>query len=124
EALWNEVITLYDNESIPVLVSDVFIYTSSDPFASLTTTSAILSAFATHIDTLTYNGRLAHFMSTRGLGGGIAYIDVLCSFVNPCAVSTSLSTTILQFPTYSWNVEVVTHEMGHNMGSPHTHACA
>jgi hypothetical protein len=123
EALWNEVITLYDNESIPVMVSDIFVYTSSDPFAGLNSTSAVLNAFVSHIDTLNYNGRLAHFMSTRPLGGGIAYLDVLCSTTLQCAVSTSLTTTIVQFPTYSWNVEVCTHEMGHNMGSSHTHAC-
>ena len=123
-ALWNEVITLYGNEDIPVMVSDVLVYTSSDPFAGLNSTSAVLSAFVTHMNSITYNGRLAHFMSTRGLGGGIAYINVLCSTTNMCAVSASLSTTILPFPTYSWNVEVVTHEMGHNVGSPHTHACA
>ncbi|MGB4846544.1 MAG: GEVED domain-containing protein [Saprospiraceae bacterium] len=122
-ALWNEVKTLYANESIPVSVSDVFIYTSTDPFAGLNSTSAVLNAFVGHIDTLTYNGRLAHFLSTRGLGGGIAYIDVLCSNTLQCAVSTSLSTSIIPFPTYTWNVEVVTHEMGHNMGSNHTHAC-
>ncbi|MEO6131317.1 MAG: GEVED domain-containing protein [Saprospiraceae bacterium] len=122
-ALWNEVKTLYANESIPVSVSSVFIYTSTDPFAGLNSTSAVLNAFVAHIDTLTYNGRLAHFMSTRPLGGGIAYVDVICSTTLQCAVSTSLTTTIVPFPTYSWNVEVVTHEMGHNMGSNHTHAC-
>lgn len=123
-ALWHEVITLYGNESIPVIVSDIFVYTSTDPYASLATTSAILTAFTAHIDTLTYNGRLAHFLSTRALGGGIAWINVICSNSNQTAVSTSLSTTIVPVPTFSWNVECVTHEMGHNMGSPHTHACA
>lgn len=122
--LWNEVITLYDNEDIPVSVSDVLVYTSSDPYAALNSTSAVLYAFADHIDTITYNGRLAHLLSTRSLGGGIAYLDVLCSNSIPCAFSASLSTTIVPVPTYSWNVEVVTHEMGHNMGSQHTHACA
>ncbi|MFZ9661260.1 MAG: T9SS type A sorting domain-containing protein, partial [Chitinophagaceae bacterium] len=29
-----------------------------------------------------------------------------------------------QFPTYSWTVEVITHEMGHNLGSRHTHSCS
>lgn len=123
-ALWNEVITLYENESIPVAVSDVLVYTTTDPFAGLNTTSAVLNAFRAHIDTLTYDGRLAHLLSTRGLGGGIAYIDVLCSNSNQVAFSSSLSTNIVPFPTFSWSVECVTHEMGHNMGSPHTHACA
>ena len=27
-------------------------------------------------------------------------------------------------PTYSWNVEVITHELGHNFGSPHTQSCS
>lgn len=121
--LWNEVITLYENEDIPVAVSDVFVYTSSDPFAGLSSTSAVLSAFRAHIDTLTYNGRLAHLLSTRTLGGGIAYLDVLCSTTHQVAFSANLSTNIIPFPTYSWTVEVVTHEMGHNMGSSHTHAC-
>lgn len=123
-ALWNEVITLYENENIPVAVSDVLVYTTTDPFAGLNTTSAVLNAFRAHIDTLTYDGRLAHLLSTRGLGGGIAYIDVLCSNSNQVAFSSSLSTNIVPFPTFSWSVECVTHEMGHNMGSPHTHACA
>ena len=125
-ALWNEVITLYENESIPVAVSDILVYTSlaDDPFDQLNTTSAVLSAFQAHIAAITYNGRLAHLLSTRTLGGGIAYIDVLCSTLYQCAFSASLSTTIVPVPTYSWSVEVVTHEMGHNMGSPHTHACA
>lgn len=122
--LWNEVITLYENEDIPVAVSDVLVYTSSDPFAPLNSTSDVLYAFADHIDTLTYDGRLAHLLSTRTLGGGIAFLDVLCSNSNQVAFSASLSTNIIPFPTFSWTVEVVTHEMGHNMGSPHTHACA
>ncbi len=121
--LWNEVITLYENEDIPVAVSDVLIYTEPDPFVNLNSTSAVLNAFRAHIDTLDYNGRLAHFLSTRSLGGGIAYVNVLCSTSFQVAVSASLSTNIVPFPTYSWSVEVVTHEMGHNMGSSHTHKC-
>ncbi len=122
-SLFNEVITLYANESIPVSVSDILVYTSQDPYAGFTTTSQVLTAFTNHIDTLTYDGRLAHLLSTRTLGGGIAWLDVLCSTSNPCAFSASLSTTIVPVPTFSWNVEVVTHEIGHNIGSKHTHAC-
>jgi hypothetical protein len=121
--LWNEVITLYENEDIPVAVSDILVYTSTDPFAGYNSTSAMLDAFMAHINNITYDGRLAHLLSTRSLGGGIAYVDVLCSNTFQVAVSTSLSTNIVPLPTFSWSVECVTHEMGHNMGSPHTHAC-
>jgi hypothetical protein len=80
----------------------------------MTNTSSILNAFASHIAGLSYDGRLAHLLSTRSLGGGIAFVDVVCSTTNPCAFSSTLTTDILPFPTYSWNVEEVTHEMGHN----------
>ena len=121
--LFHEVITLYDNESIPVNLSDVLVYTTPDPYVGMTNTSSILNAFASHIAGLSYDGRLAHLLSTRSLGGGIAFVDVLCSTTNQCAFSSTLTTDILPFPTYSWNVEEVTHEMGHNLGSWHTHKC-
>jgi hypothetical protein len=38
-------------------------------------------------------------------------------------MSASLSTTVVNIPTYSWSVEVITHELGHNFGLPHTHSC-
>ena len=34
-----------------------------------------------------------------------------------------LDPTYANVPTYSWTVMVFTHEMGHLMGSRHTHAC-
>jgi len=68
-------------------------------------------------------------LSTRSLGGGIAWIDVLCSTYNasnhagPYAVAASLSNSVIKYPNYSWNLNVVAHETGHNFGSPHTHKC-
>ena len=122
-ALFNEVSTLYDNESISIGISEIFIWTTPDPYLSNSSTSAALSTFRSEIATNGYNGRLAHLLSTRGLGGGIAYVDVLCSSVSQCAVSASLSTNIVPFPTQTWNVTVVAHELGHNFGSRHTHRC-
>ena len=130
-ALVNETATIYANEQIEVSLSDVKVWTTPDPYASLNSTSAVLQRFG-ELTKNDYNGRLAHLISTRNLGGGIAWVDVLCSsyftfsgqHAGPYAVSASLGTSVTTFPTYSWNVEVFTHEMGHNMGSPHTQNCS
>jgi hypothetical protein len=36
---------------------------------------------------------------------------------------SELENTYNNVPIYSWTVEVITHETGHNFGSQHTHAC-
>jgi len=67
--------------------------------------------------------------STRSVGGGIAWLNVLCATNNggafgPYAVSGAMSSNVVPFPIFSWNVMVVAHELGHNVGSPHTHDCS
>ncbi|MBK9508902.1 MAG: hypothetical protein IPO04_05200 [Cytophagaceae bacterium] len=47
-----------------------------------------------------------------------------CSKNYAKGLSTSLSSTVNNIPTFSWNVEVMTHEIGHNFGLPHTHNCS
>ncbi|MDO8365643.1 MAG: zinc-dependent metalloprotease, partial [Saprospiraceae bacterium] len=68
-----------------------------------------------------YNGDLAHLVGIHNLGG-VAYLDVLCNGYYGVGYS-SIYSTYNNVPTYSWTVEVITHELGHNLGSPHTHAC-
>ena len=46
----------------------------------------------------------------------------MCSNNNVC-YSGLANNSVITVPTYSWNVMVITHEMGHLMGSNHTHAC-
>lgn len=130
-ALVNETATIYANEQIDISLSDVKVWTTPDPYANLNSTLSVLQKFG-QLTKNNYNGRLAHFISTRQLGGGVAWLDVLCSdyftfsgqHAGPYAVSASMGTSITTFPTYSWNVEVFAHEMGHNMGSPHTQNCS
>jgi len=56
-----------------------------------------------------------------GSNGGVAYVDQLCGNL-PFAYSDIVNSSQL-YPTYSWDVQVVSHEMGHNFGSAHTHDC-
>ena len=65
---------------------------------------------------------IAHFLSARHLGGGIAYVGVLCDGSYGYGYSANLSGDFqLNNPQPVWDLVVVTHEIGHNFNSPHTH---
>ncbi|MCR6722448.1 MAG: M12 family metallo-peptidase [Chitinophagaceae bacterium] len=122
---FNNVAQLYANEDILVQVSHIRVWTSTDPEASFTNTEPMLYSFRDRLVNTTYNGDYAHLLSTRNIGGGIAYI-----IPNPCgsprqfkSAVSGIQNTYQNLPTYSWTVEVVTHEMGHNLGSNHTQWC-
>ncbi len=119
--LFNQIATLYANENVGIVISQIYVWTSSDPYVGYNSTSAVLNAFRQTRGT-TFNGNLAHLLSTRNLGGGIAYVDVICVKQYAYGVS-AITSTYQNVPTYSWSVEVVTHELGHNLGSWHTHSC-
>ena len=121
-AFFNQVATLYANENVAIQISEMFVWTSPDPYASLTTSSNILNSFRTTRGS-NYNGNLAHFLTTRNLGGGVAYVNTLCNKAYGYGVSMVYG-TYNNAPAYSWTVEVVTHELGHNLGSPHTQSCS
>lgn len=121
-SIFNVKSTLYANDGIPLEVSEIKVWTVTDPHASLTTTSAVNNSFISNIGTA-YNGDFANFLTTRNLGGGIAQgFEGMCN--KALAHCTSqIYTTFSPFPTYSWTIMVITHEMGHLFGSRHTHAC-
>lgn len=120
-ALFNQISMLYTNEQITVQISQIKVWNTPDPYIPYTNTSSVLNAFRNTLGS-NFNGNLAHFLSTRNLGGGIAYVDVLCIKQYAFGVS-AITTTFQNVPTYSWSVEVVTHELGHNIGSWHTQSC-
>lgn len=123
-ALFNVVKVIYENDSVNTNISAIKVWNIADPYVSLTTTSAVLNAFANNM-TNGFPGDLSHFLSQRSLGGGIAYLNILCSGnYYKTAVSGNLSNSFGLFPTYSWSVMVISHEMGHNLGSPHTQSCS
>ena len=118
-AVWNMVATLYQNESVNTQVSQIFTWTTPDSYPTSGTSNA-LNAFRTARPN--YNGDLAHLIS-RGQpsGGGVAWVNALCSSYG--YAYSWINSSYAQIPTYSWTVNVLTHEMGHNLGSSHTHAC-
>ena len=105
------------------------IYTNSnDPWSSpdnggnsIDMLNEFVAAWQGNIPT---NATLGHMMSGAGLGGGVAYLDVLCNDSFNFGVSGNLAGAV-NFPVVqqpsNWDFIVVAHELGHNFASPHTH---
>jgi len=125
--LFNSVHTIYQNEFLPIQVSELGIYAFADPYRNVNDAIQILIDFGAN--TQTFNGNLAHLLSTRtGDFGGISWIRTLGSQFNTGDSSgpysfSNIDNNYLNFPVYSWTVTVVSHEMGHSFGSQHTHTC-
>ncbi|MEM9885431.1 MAG: M12 family metallo-peptidase [Bacteroidota bacterium] len=121
-AMFNVVALLYENENVITRLSKVRVWTSNDGYPTSSSTSA-LYAFRSRLGGQ-FDGDVAQLLSTvPNNNGGVAFVGVLCT--PSYAVSYSnIRNSFTQFPTYSWTVMVVTHELGHNLGSPHTHSCS
>ncbi len=117
--IFTELITLYGNENIPIQISEIQVWTTNDNYGTGVTA---LGNFASALNSSGFNGDIAHLLANdSGSNGGVAYVDQLCGS-NPYAYSDIVNSTN-PFPTYSWDVQVVAHEMGHNFGARHTHEC-
>ncbi len=68
---------------------------------------------------------LGHFISGRGLGGGVAWLPGICNSGFNYGLSANMN-GFFPYPTednnsQNWDIMVVSHEGGHNIGAPHTH---
>ncbi|MBC7910722.1 MAG: VCBS repeat-containing protein [Pyrinomonadaceae bacterium] len=117
--MFNQSATIFSNDGIPVSLSEILVWDVASPYTS-TTASGLLNQFkATRTN---FNGDLAHLVAKRSGLGGVAWRDVMCYRSYSYAFS-SIYPSYSNVPTYSWTVDVFTHETGHNIASPHTHAC-
>ncbi len=120
--LFNQSFVLYANETLSMAITQILCWTTTSPYASITTTSGLLSAY--QANTGTFNGDLSHLITYKGGGGQAAGFSGICnSNVDQSKCVSRVYSTYSNVPTYSWSVNVVTHEMGHLIGSRHTHAC-
>jgi len=123
---------IYDSEAnTAVVVVYSYIWNTVDPYDSYVNQSSnMLSGLASYW--LANNGAvtrdLVHLMTKRSNTGtgGIAYLDVLCDNSWGYGFSSALNndtTYTFPNPSYTWNLTVVSHEIGHNVGAHHTHWC-
>jgi hypothetical protein len=64
---------------------------------------------------------IVHLVSGKGPSGGVAYIAAACNSTYHFGVSQVNGAFNVSNPGGIWDVLVFTHELGHNVGSEHTH---
>lgn len=137
---------LYHNEvKTAILLGEVTIWeTSNDPWDATTSQCALYEVGQNWNENKQHvNRATTHFMSGKSLGGGIAWREVLCTYphqfnidVSSCpgldptkknyfgayGVTGSLSGNFNPGnPQIVWDLFGISHEIGHNFGSKHTH---
>ena len=118
--LFNEVALLYANENVNVIISEIFVWDSPSPYSG-SSSGALLSQFQNYRKS--FNGDLGQLLSYQA-SGGIAVLSGLCHPTTWARMSfASIGRRYNPVPSYSFSLMVVTHELGHLLGSQHTHAC-
>jgi hypothetical protein len=120
--------------------------TSSDPWTQTDTTCSLLEFGKYWNQNRTNVSRtIAHFLSGKSTGGGVAWLNVLCrgAFFSGGAASCPglgaestpwggdygytgnlFGTFNINSPSVVWDIYALSHEVGHNFGSPHSHCYA
>lgn len=113
----NNISTLYANDDVQIALSEIMVWTEDDPYDY--DYSGNLDYFRNY--RTVFNGDLAHLIN-QPMTTSVAYLNSLCGSYN--YAYSGVSQYFDDVPTYSWTILASTHEMGHALGSPHTHSCA
>lgn len=128
-AIINYVATMYQNDNLPLELARVEFWQSADPYTG-GGPFEMIKEFAAFMQDQ-YNLDIYNLLTTRygdnnAIAGGIR---VLCNQYDPTDSSgrytcSSIALNVIPpYPQYSNVALAVGHEMGHIIGSRHTHAC-
>ena len=118
------------NDLVTLAATFVHIWEVTDPYAAVTNDGGgLLTAFRDEWESnpnfTSVPRDLTHYLTRRtNTGtGGIAYLDVVCFDSFAYGLSSALTSTTDYTGGYAWNLNVLAHELGHNLGANHTQWC-
>jgi len=120
-ALFNQMALFYIFEQITLVMGDVKVWTTippynvPNPYGEFITNQIPYNPFTWDL------GYLVHISGQRG-----GTLGSLCRSDrrNRSTFLGAFATLVTPYPTYSFNVYEGCHELGHNLGSPHTQSCS
>jgi len=126
--LFSEVAAVYAIDEIPIRLEEIFVWESEDIYDLDLGPFSVLDQFDYRILNDGPSADAHLFLSTRYIAG-VANLGSLCAHENesnPMAaagIATGLDATGSFNPNFNWSVYIMAHELGHILGSRHTHAC-
>jgi hypothetical protein len=118
---------LYERDvNVAFQIPYIRIWTVTDPYPA--TDAGMLGQFRDYwLKNMRHIPRTLAMLMSAGRYGGVAWVNTLCSNVNDgYGFGASGIGENVTYPAdnYIWDIDVVSHELGHNFGSPHTHNCS
>lgn len=135
--LFHVISALYANEGIIAVMSEAVVNSAPDGY-TYGSSGEVLRHFGEVVQS-DFDGDLAQLISGYKQNGfpplgGLAWLNMVCQspslrsggvWVGPFSMcDNNVLDNIPQLPIYSWDVSATTHELGHNIGSPHTQSCS
>lgn len=117
ETIVNQVAEIYEREGVIVNLAGLELWDRQVPW------ERDLAGYRTYRSQQSVDADYVHWVNYSWNGsGGVSYVNTACSSYN---VSLSeISRRNYGTEDYSYNVQIVAHELGHGLGSVHTHDCA
>jgi cysteine-rich repeat protein len=119
---------IYERDvAVQLRFSYVRLWSAPDPWSASNTEQQLYEVRdhwtdpANDMDQLAGPRTVVHFVSGKPVQGGIAYLAVPCNAFFGFGVSQVYGSFDVSTPSQTWDLVVLSHELGHNLGTEHTH---